>query len=159
MAKICLNIDYFKIVFTKSVFPKSIFPKSVSAKPIFQMPAEKNWLVDRHLEDNHSLVIQCQIFDRKVHGAITDYVDDVYNKILVESNTAAEAKKEWEDSNASLDKFLAESGYKQNTKKQVVMPALRDMKENKKLYNMLPCEVKPTARYLGPLVSAVPSLN
>ena len=123
------------------------------------MPAEKKWLAKRHIQDNHKLVLQCTIFNRKVHGSITDYVDDVYNKLLVESNKAADAKKKWQESNDCFDECLAESGYKQNTTKQVVMPALRDMKENKALYSMLPCEVKPTARYLGPLVSSVPSLT
>ena len=98
------------------------------------------------------LVAQCSLFDEKVYGGLFKYVDDLAYFLLLASGSLAEAVSCTRASQASLGAQLEAFGYRQNTKKQVLVPRLCGYNANRKFYSAQVggARVAPHTRYLGP---------
>jgi len=115
----------------------------------FQQPVQA-WLHDTS-EHTKDMIIKVPWSNQPIHSGFCTFVDDLFRIYPVPSGTAAEAQQIQRDTNAKLDRRLAEAMYSQNTGKQEVTPYLKAATENRKCYDdgFLEGRALTNMKYLG----------
>ena len=113
-----------------------------------------------YTQDPHASELSVSLINIDQHCSLSHstYVDDLYQLLLVSSNTAIEAVQKSEHWHLSLDAALSADNLQQNRSKNVNLPFLRGPNSQFELRYLFEKQILPgatarSARYLGPHIS------